>query len=63
MLVHQLILVMGLVARNAEIGIFGLAVFSGDVVLTQLAGYFLSGMGSTSLSSRYLDSLIVKWTM
>ena len=62
-LVDEAVVVVRLVAADTEVGVFGLAVLASDVVLAELAGDFLDRRGRTSLSSRYLDSLMVKWTM
>jgi hypothetical protein len=61
--VDETVVVVGLVAADAEIGVFGLAVLAGDVVLAEFAGDFLDRGDPTSLSSRYLDSLMVKCTI
>lgn len=59
----ETVVVMTLVTRNAEVGIFGLAIFPGNVVFTKFAGYFLRDWMVTSLSSLYLVSLMVNWTI
>jgi len=62
-LMHKSVVVVRLIARDTKVGIFRLAIFPGDVVLAEFAGYFLRIGRLTSLSSLYFDSLMVKWTI
>lgn len=51
----QPIFVVGLIARDTQIGILRLAVLPRNILITQLTRNFLHNCCSTSLSSRYLD--------